>query len=358
MTGGCPPLDLERAPGPRVVPELAISKGMMVMTRVLGRSGIKVSEIGFGCWAIGGPFTLDGKPDGWGQVDDEVSVAAVRRALERGITFFDTADVYGAGHSELVLGRALAGYRDEVVIATKFGYTFDPGQRAITGQDVTPGYIRRACRASLRRLGTDRIDLYQLHLGDLPAAQAQEVAATLEELVAGGLIRGYGWSTDDPRRAAAFAGAAHCAAIQHELNVLADAPGMLAVCGASGVASINRSPLAMGLLTGKYGATSQLPADDVRTAQPWVGYFTGGRPAPEWAARLDAVREVLTGAGRTLAQGALCWLLARSPHTVPIPGVRSVAQAEQNAAALRLGPLPAAEVTEITRLLADPARPA
>jgi aryl-alcohol dehydrogenase-like predicted oxidoreductase len=291
-------------------------------------------------------------------VDDEVSVAAVRRALERGITFFDTADVYGAGHSELVLGRALAGHRDEVVIATKFGYTFDPGQRAITGQDVTPGYIGRACRASLRRLGTDRIDLYQLHLGDLPAAQAQEVAATLEELVAGGLIRGYGWSTDDPRRAAAFAGAAHCTAIQHELNVLADAPGMLAVCGTSGMASINRSPLAMGLLTGKYGATSQLPADDVRTAQPWVGYFTEGRPAPEWAARLDAVREVLTGAGRTLAQGALCWLLARSPHTVPIPGVRSVAQAEQNAAALRLGPLPAAEVTEITRLLADPARPA
>ena len=321
------------------------------MGRVLGRSGIEVSEIGFGCWAIGGPFTLDGRPDGWGVVDDDESVAAVRRALELGVTFFDTADVYGAGHSERVLGRALAGHRDGVVIATKFGYTFDPDQRAITGQDATAAYIRRACRASLRRLGTDWIDLYQLHLGDLPAAQAQEMAGTLEELVAGGLIRGYGWSTDDPHRAAAFAGGAHCAAIQHELNVLADAPAMLAVCDNFGLASINRSPLAMGLLTGKYGTASQLPPDDVRATQPWVGYFTGGRPAPAWLARLDAVREVLTGGGRTLAQGALGWLLARSPRTVPIPGIRTAAQAEQNAAALRSGPLLPAEMGQIARLL-------
>jgi aryl-alcohol dehydrogenase-like predicted oxidoreductase len=320
------------------------------MGRILGRSGIKVSDIGFGCWAIGGPVTLDGRPDGWGEVDDE-SVAAVRRAVALGITFFDTADVYGAGHSERILARALAGHRDEVVIATKFGYTFDPDQRAITGQDATPAYIRAACRASLRRLGTDRIDLYQLHLGDLPADQPQEVAATLEELVAGGLIRSYGWSTDDPASAAAFAGGAHYAAIQHELNVLADAPAMLAACHAHDLASINRSPLAMGLLTGKYGPGSQLPPDDVRAAQPWVGYFTGGRPAPAWLARLDAVRQVLTSGGRTLAQGALGWLMARSLRTVPIPGIRAVAQAEQDAAALHLGPLPAAEMDQIARLL-------
>lgn len=320
------------------------------MGRFLGRSGIEVSEIGFGCWAIGGPFTMDGRPDGWGDVDDE-SVAALRRALELGVTFFDTADVYGAGDSERVLGRALAGHRDEVVIATKFGCTFDTGQRAITGQDASPGYIHRACRASLRRLGTDRIDLYQLHLGDLPANQAQEVAGTLDGLVADGLIRGYGWSTDDPQRAAAFADGGHCTAIQHELNVLADTPAMLAVCDTFDLASINRSPLAMGLLTGKYDAASQLPADDVRAAQPWVGYFTGGRPASQWLDRLDAVRDVLTGGGRTLAQGALCWLLASSPRTVPIPGIRTVRQAEQNAAVLRLGPLPSAEMAEVTRLL-------
>ena len=95
--------------------------------RMLGGSRIEVSDIGFGCWAIGGPFTMDGKPDGWGIADDDESVAALRRALELGVTFFDTADVYGAGHSEEVLGRALAGHRDEVVLATNFGYTYDTG---------------------------------------------------------------------------------------------------------------------------------------------------------------------------------------------------------------------------------------
>ena len=107
----------------------------------------------------------------------------------------------------------------------------------------------------------------------------------------------------------------------------------------------------MNLLTGEYHAASQLPADDVRTAQPWVRYFDGGRPAPAWLARFDAVRQVLTSGGRTPVQGALCWLLARSPATIPIPGIRSVAQAEQNAAALRLGPLPAAQMDQIAALL-------
>jgi aryl-alcohol dehydrogenase-like predicted oxidoreductase len=325
------------------------------MGRVLGRSGVEVSDIGFGCWAIGGPVTMDGEPDGWGTADDEESVAAISRAFDLGVTFFDTADVYGAGHSEQVLGRALSGRRDDVVIATKFGYTFDPDQRAITGEDASPGYIHRACRASLRRLGTDRIDLYQLHLGELPEAQAVEVAGTLDELVADGLIRAYGWSTDDPKLAAAFAGVSCCAAIQHELNVLADAPAMLEVCDADNLASINRTPLAMGLLTGKYSAASRLPADDVRGSQPGVGYFAGGRAAPEWLARLDAVRGVLTSGGRTLAQGALSWVLARSPRTVPIPGIRTVAQAEQNAAVLRQDLLTPGDASEIARLLSGQA---
>jgi len=131
------------------------------------------------------------------------------------------------------------------------------------------------------------------------------------------------------------------------------------VCDSLDLASVNRSQLAMGLLSGKYGPASQLPTDDVRAAQPWVDYFSDGRPAPEWLARLDAIREVLASGGRTLAQGALCWLLARSPRTVPIPGIRTVRQAEQNAAALRLGPMPPAEMTEVVRMLAhDPLRQA
>jgi len=319
--------------------------------RVLGRSGIEVSAIGFGCWAIGGPFYRDGSPAGWGEVDDDESAAALRRALELGITFFDTADVYGTGHSEQVVGRALAGHRDEVVIATKFGNVFDPARRAITGADASPGHIHQACRDSLARLGTDRIDLYQLHLGDLPAGQADDALAALEDLVTAGLILSYGWSTDDPERAAQFGKGAHAVAVQHEMNVLADAPDMLAVCDAFDLASVNRGPLAMGLLTGKYGAADQVPGDDVRANAPWMRYFSGGHPAPDWLARLDAVRDVLTSGGRTPAQGALGWLLARSPRTVPIPGIRTVAQAEQNAAALGLGPLTPAQLTEISQLL-------
>jgi aryl-alcohol dehydrogenase-like predicted oxidoreductase len=325
--------------------------------RFLGKSGIEVSPIGFGCWAIGGPFTRDGSPVGWGEVDDTESAAALHRALDLGITFFDTADVYGTGHSEQVLGRALAGHRDEVVIATKFGNVFDPARREITGADASPGYIHRACRASLSRLGTDRIDLYQLHLGDLATDQADGAIAALEDLVTAGLIRSYGWSTDDPERAAQFGKGAHCAAVQHELNVLSNDPDMLAVCDAFDLASVNRGPLAMGLLTGKYGAATQVGTDDVRGAAPWMRYFSGGRPAPYGLARLAAVRDVLTSGGRTPAQGALGWLLARSPRTVPIPGIRTVAQAEQNAAALEFGPLTPAQLAEISHLLQDEEAP-
>ncbi len=324
--------------------------------RALGRSGIEVSPIGFGCWAIGGPFTGgDGKPAGWGEVDDAESLAAIDRALELGVTFFDTADVYGAGHSEEVLGRALRGRRDRAVIATKFGNVFDPDTRAITGTDISAAYIRSACDASLRRLGIDHIDLYQLHVGDAPLSEVDGLLATLEGLVDEGKIRAYGWSTDDPARAAAFAKGEHCVAVQHELNVLSDTPAMLDVCAEHGLASVNRGPLAMGLLSGKYTATSRLGADDVRggDAPSWMRYFTDGRPSPHWLDRLIAIRDILTGDGRTLAQGALGWILARHDATVPIPGCRTVAQTEENARTLVFGPLSKTAVAEIAALLAD-----
>jgi aryl-alcohol dehydrogenase-like predicted oxidoreductase len=151
---------------------------MTTTTRKLGRTGPEVSAIGLGCWAIGGPFIFEGKPDGWGTVDDAESIRAINRAVDLGVTLFDTADAYGTGHSERVLGRALRGRRDDVVIATKFGYTYDESRRTITGTDVSAGYIRRACAASLVRLGTDYIDLYQLHVGDVEPAFADN-AATL-----------------------------------------------------------------------------------------------------------------------------------------------------------------------------------
>src|SRR5262245_14037502 len=322
------------------------------LTRSLGRSGIEVSAVGLGCWAIGGPFWAEGRPLGWGEVDDGESIRAIERALDLGATFFDTADVYGAGHSERILGRALAGRRDEVVLATKFGNVFDESSREIVGADASPAFVRRACESSLRRLRTDRIDLYQFHLSGYDPVEAVQVRDTLEDLVAAGLIGAYGWSTDDPERARVFAEGPHCAAVQHELNVLRDAPELLALCDEGDLASINRSPLAMGLLTGKFTASSRLPEDDVRGLAPeWLSYFRDGRPAPEWLERLSATREILMSGGRSLAAGALAWILGRSERTIPIPGFRTIAQVEDNLSPLATGPLTPAELEEIDRLL-------
>ncbi|SIR00059.1 aldo/keto reductase [Micromonospora avicenniae] len=327
---------------------------MAVTTRTLGRSGIEASALGMGCWAIAGPWAEGSQPLGWGAVDDDESIRAVRRALDLGVTLFDTADTYGAGHGERILGRALTGRRDEAVIATKWGYTFDEATRQATGEDASPGYLRRAVTDSLRRLGTDRIDLYQLHLADLPVPRAEALIGTLEELVTEGLIRAYGWSTDRADRAETFGHSAPGAtAVQHSLSVLRDAPELLGVCDKYDLVSINRGPLAMGLLTGKYTATSTLPRDDVRGLAPgWLEWFRGGRPAPEWLRRVAAVRDALTADGRTLAQGALGWIWARSGRTVPIPGCRTVAQVEENAAALHHGPLAPDQFAEVERQLA------
>jgi aryl-alcohol dehydrogenase-like predicted oxidoreductase len=316
--------------------------------------------MGLGCWAIGGPFSSGagcryetGQALGWGTVDDEESIRAIRCALDLGITFFDTADAYGTGHSERVLGKALAGSRDRAVIATKFGNTFDPRNRELTGTDLSPSYIRRACEASLRRLGTNYIDLYQLHVGDLPAAQALEVADCLERLRDAGLIRFYGWRTDDPAAARTFAAGSKAAAIQHDLNIIDDAPDMLSVCTDFGLVSINRSPLAMGFLTGKFTTRSRLAPDDIRSTPPsWLKYFQiGGAAAAEWTDVLSGIKDTLTTEGRSLAQGALAWIWARGSRTLPIPGFRTEAQVRENAAAMSLPPLSTEQIRAIDRML-------
>lgn len=313
-----------------------------MFTRELGRSGMTVSALGLGCWAIGGPFWRGNNPVGWGEVDDAQSLVALTRALEMGVTFFDTSDVYGCGHSERVLGQALQGKRDQVVIATKFGNVFDEQTRKITGFSGEPLFIRRACEASLRRLNTDYIDLYQFHVGDYDLAKAGAVLDTLEQLVAEGKIRAYGWSTDDPERAAFFAQGTRCAAIQQRFNLFEGNTAVLKLCETNNLASINRGPLAMGLLTGKFNHESSLPADDVRHS--WD--LQGGEQANRLD-RLAALRATLTSDGRSLAQAALGWLWARSPVTVPIPGFKTVAQVEDNVGALAYGPLSAEQMAAV-----------
>lgn len=318
------------------------------MKRTLGRSGIDVGALGMGTWAIGGTQdSKDGKSYGWGPADDAESTRAIHRAFDLGVTLFDTADVYGIGHAEEVLGRAVASVRDQVVIATKWGAVVEDG--LMTGrQDGSPGYVRTALTASLRRLGTGYVDLYQLHINGLPPAQAEDLVDVLEGLVREGLIRWYGWSTDNVAGAAVFAKGEHCTAIQHELNVFSDAADMLALCEAQNLASLNRSPLAMGLLSDKVTAESRYGGDTVRGSSPeWLRWFTDGRPDPAFLARRDAIRDVLTSGGRTVAQGALAYCWARSETTIPLPGCRTVEQVEHNAGAMRFGPLTAEELVQI-----------
>lgn len=323
------------------------------MIRKLGRSGIEVSALGMGCWAIGGEFWSGETPLGWGEVDDNESIRAIHAAIDRGVIFFDTANVYGAGHSERVLGQALVGRRSDVVIATKFNALFDESTRQVSGADTSPTGIRRACDASLDRLKTDTIDLYQFHDNGFPAEKALPVRETLESLVKEGKIRAYGWSTDFPDRAEVFAEGEGCTSIQLQLNVLEDNPAMITLCESYNLAAINRGPLAMGLLTGKYTAETKPSANDVRGEKgpEWMKYFKEGKPNPEWLEKRDAVRAVLTSGGRTLAQGALAWLWARSSQTIPIPGFRTVKQVEENAEAMAFGPLTPGQMYEIDGIL-------
>ena len=320
--------------------------------RKLGKSGLEVSAMGLGGWAIGGTAWAGDQPVGWGKVDDDESIHALRRGFDLGVNLFDTADGYGNGHSEQVLGRAFAGMRERVIFATKFGGGFDPETAQNLDQDASP--IRRACEASLRRLNTDYIDLYQFHRNNYNPVKAVAVREALEELVKEGKIRYYGWSTDYAENARVFATGPHCVAIQQHLNVFYGNDETLGVCEEFGLASINRGPLAMGLLTGKFTADSQLPADDIRSSNfSWLEYFDDGKPNQEFLDKVDAVREVLTSGGRTLVQGALAWLWGRSEQTIPIPGFKTVAQIEENVAAMEFGPLTAEQMQEIDRVLGN-----
>jgi len=292
------------------------------------------------------------QPLGYAGVTDVDSRRALERAVELGVTLFDTADAYGAGHSERLLAPVLAAHR-EVLVATKFGNTIDEDTRQLTGMNTSPGYVREALHGSLRRLGREQVDLYQLHVSDVDDNRALELVAVLETLATEGLIRWYGISTDDPTRVDLFATGAHCTAVQLQLNVFDDNPAMLAACDRHDLAALCRSPLAMGLLGGRYSATSTLPTDDIRGASPdWLRWFTDGRPNPAFLRRLDTVRGILTRDGRTLVQGALGWIWARHPRTLPLPGFRNSAQVEDNAGTLQRGPLPAADFREVQQVLA------
>jgi aryl-alcohol dehydrogenase-like predicted oxidoreductase len=316
--------------------------------RRLGRSNLEVSAMGLGCWAMGGPWTYDGEPAGWGGVDDAESIRAIHCALEAGINFFDTAANYGCGHSEQILGQAVAGRRDKVILATKFGYVIDETTRIVTkNDDNVVGRIRQECEASLRRLKSDYIDLYQFHKDDYDSEKATEVRDALEELVIEGKIRWYGWSTINPEGARVFTQGQHCTAIQHWMNMGTDMPELLAVCEQYDQASIIRSPLGSGNMTGKFNQDSTFPKDDWRSTWDLQGEWLAQRRQ-----RIESVRKMFADSGetRTQAQIALAWIWTRSEGTIPIPGFKTVAQVKENIQSMDFGLLSNEQMKKIDEI--------
>ena len=324
-----------------------------MLKRTLGKSKLEVSALGMGCWAIGGPWTWDqpGRepyPAGWGTTDDNESIRAVHAALDMGVNFFDTAANYGAGHSEMVLGQALKGKRDKVVIATKFGHIVNEEKKIVYGDpDQIIRNVRSDVENSLRRLQTDYIDVYQLHEGGYDPKLAVELRSVLEELVAAGNIRWYGWSTDIVDSTREFAGGEHCTSIQFRLNAIYDNADMRKVCAEFDLGGINKDPLNKGVLTGKFNSSSKFPENDIRSRADFS--------APEIVKRLklvDDLRDILTSNGRTMAQGALAYIWALDERMVPIPGFKSVKQVQDNAGAMEHGHLTDAQVKEVQEIVA------
>ena len=330
--------------------------------RRLGRSNLEVSALGLGCWAIGGPWDwleADGSksPIGWGQVDDAESIRAIHYALDAGINFFDTAANYGCGHSERVLAQALGGRREQIVLATKFGYVADEENRHVSETEDVVHRIPHECEDSLRRLQTDYIDLYQFHVNEYPPEKAAEVRDVLETLVDAGKIRWYGWSTDNPEGARVFAQGEHCTAIQHALNMsygvpqILDMYQILNICEEHDQASVNRTPLGMGMLTGKFRRDTTFPENDVR--HNWS--LQAERPA-QYLQRSEAVRKLFADAGdpRTLAQIALAWIWTRSDRTIPIPGFKTLAQVQENIQAMEFPLLSDEQMKKIDEIYERP----
>jgi len=317
----------------------------MMELRRLGRSDIKVSPLGLGTARMGG---LGWREDTVPQVSFDTKQDVIRQikaAVDLGVTFFDTADSYGKGLSESILGEALRDYRSSIVVATKFGEDPMPDQEDPLLLDA--GCVKRKCEASLRRLGFEYIDLYLLHRRDYPLERAAELMGVLEDLVRAGKIRFYGWSTDDVERARLFAGGEHCIAIEHRLNVFNDNAAMLDLCQELDLASLNRVPLLMGVLTGRWSPETKLEDGD---------------PRAKWFEHEDFIKVVvcaqqiepyLTCDGRSTVQGALGWIWARSPLTIPLPGFRNMEQIQVLIQAQKFGPLPLDAMQKIAELVKD-----
>lgn len=302
--------------------------------RELGKTGFQVSEIGFGAWAVGG----NAHGNSYGPTDDRTSLAAIQRAFELGCNFFDTADVYGHGHSEEVLGQALKEHRDKVIIATKVGGDFYHGPPRM---NFNPDYIEFALEKSCERLQTDYVDLYQLHNPPVQMIRNETLFGTLEKLKEKGKIRHYGISIHNPQEGILAMKTGNPEAIQVMFNILRQEAKLPLFQAAveSGVGIIAREPLANGFLTGKHNADETFPEGDIRHHFPRDYIFN--------LVLATEQLKFLGGRNRTLAQAALRFVLDQKEVSTVIPGAKTPQQVEENLSVSDLPPLTGEELLRI-----------
>ncbi len=292
----------------------------MLVKRILGRQGLEVTELGLGCM---------GMSQSYGPADDDESIAAIHRAIELGVTFFDTAEAYGPYKNEELLGRALKGKRDQVIIATKFGWKFEDGKRV--GLDSSPARIREMVDASLQRLQTDRIDLLYQHRVD-PHIPIEDVVGTMGELIQAGKLRFIGLSEAGDQTIRRAHATYPLSALQSEYSLWERNLELIIIptIRALGVGLVPYSPLGRGFLTGDAKRAEDYPEGDFRRGDP---RFQGENYDANMAAA-ETVRQIARDKGATPGQIALAWLLGKGEDIAPIPGAKTRAHLEENVAAV------------------------